>query len=413
MRHCLAQGHHAGVPVHPNLGEAAPQPPPVPAATPARGDVGEAAPAPLPTRAPRVKVGRDYNSPYRTILNINDWRASWKGDVQSAELLVQYASHAAPVWRPAYKVAREGGFREMRRYLEEQNPTHPHLLRAGHREHGGYRVPVVVVDYEPSDKDGFVYRVIHPDGDAEDLTTDEMADAEQAARQPEAVSALVAHTRDRRRRVRILDLCCGTKSVGRVIRRILPHAVIITIDIDITYNPTIVADITHWDPLSKFKAGHFDIIWFSPPCTEYSRAKTTGIIDMESADRIVQAGLRIIEQLQPAAWFMENPVGRLRHRDFMDAFARYRHTCTYCMYGAPYRKETDIWTNVDVSLRHCGRTPCAYYAQHGHHAQTAQAGPTHAGAPGTPKDVAYIVPFALMAHVLRAALIQSTRRGRR
>ena len=176
-------------------------------------------------------------------------------------------------------------------------------------------------------------------------------------------------------------------------------------DVDITFNPTILADITKWDPFSKFKPGHFDIIWFSPPCTEYSRAKTTGIRHLDSADDIVRAGLRIIHKLNPAAWFMENPVGLLRHRPFMQSYADYRHTTTYCTYGAPYKKETDIWTNTDIQLRHCSMTPCAHFARHGVHAATAQSGPTHAGAPGTPRDVAYMVPFDLMAELLRCALM--------
>ena len=390
IQYCIAHGHRAAAPdVQP---EATQTVTPTPRAR-------------VRVQQPRTKVSRAYSSEYKTMMNITDWRAVWHGEVEKAELLVQYASHAEPVWRSAYKVVREGGFRIMRRYLEETSPQHDHLLRVGHRQHGDYKVPVVVVEYEPSDSDGYCYRAVHPDGDSEDLTKEELEKAEADAALPDNLNALVTHGRRRRRRLRILDICCGTKSVGRTIRRILPHAVIVTVDVDITFNPTILADITKWDPFSKFKPGHFDIIWFSPPCTEYSRAKTTGIRHLDSADDIVRAGLRIIHKLNPAAWFMENPVGLLRHRPFMQSYADYRHTTTYCTYGTPYKKETDIWTNTDIQLRHCSMTPCAHFARHGVHAATAQSGPTHAGAPGTPRDVAYMVPFDLMAELLRCALM--------
>ena len=38
------------------------------------------------------------------------------------------------------------------------------------------------------------------------------------------------------------------------------------------FKPTVVADILLWD-YTVFPSGHFDVVWASPPCTEYSRAK--------------------------------------------------------------------------------------------------------------------------------------------
>ena len=35
----------------------------------------------------------------------------------------------------------------------------------------------------------------------------------------------------------------------------------------------IISDILKWDN-TKSKPDEIDVIWFSPPCTEYSRAKT-------------------------------------------------------------------------------------------------------------------------------------------
>jgi len=190
-----------------------------------------------------------------------------------------------------------------------------------------------------------------------------------------------------------------------VFRRLWPGAKIITVDIDPRYYPTILTDITQWNFMEDaFKQDYFDIIWASPPCTEYSIAKTTGVRDLTRADQIVRAVLRIIRYFSPAAWFIENPHALLHLRPMMQDIDHLRHTCTYCQYGTDYKKETDIWTNLDVSLKHCHDTPCAHYKAYKRHARTAQAGPTHSGTPGTPREEAYTVPQPLMRVLMKAAL---------
>ena len=52
-------------------------------------------------------------------------------------------------------------------------------------------------------------------------------------------------------------------------------------------------DIMDWD-CRDFPKGFFDVIWASPPCTEYSRAKTTAPRDIEGANEIVQKNLRYL-----------------------------------------------------------------------------------------------------------------------
>lgn len=128
--------------------------------------------------------------------------------------------------------------------------------------------------------------------------------------------------------------------------------------------------------------------------------------DLTGADQIVMAVRRIIDHLAPKAWFIDNPHSLLHSRPIMKDVAHMRATCTYCQYGAEYKKETDIWTNVQVSLRHCNDTPCAHFRAYGSHARTAQAGPSgmRSGAPGTPREEAYRVPQPLMRQLMKAAL---------
>eukprot|EP00854_Cymbomonas_tetramitiformis_P003930 gene3930-biopygen3866 len=54
-----------------------------------------------------------------------------------------------------------------------------------------------------------------------------------------------------------------------------------------------------WDP-TQYPPGFFDVIWASPPCTQYSQARTTGgPPDLEGADKSVGCTLDAIEYLEP------------------------------------------------------------------------------------------------------------------
>eukprot|EP00854_Cymbomonas_tetramitiformis_P007746 gene7746-biopygen7825 len=69
-------------------------------------------------------------------------------------------------------------------------------------------------------------------------------------------------------------------------------------------------DALKWD-YQQYPPGYFDVIWASPPCTQYSQARTTGgPPDLPHAHAIVHQTLEIFYFLQPDHWFMENPRGR-------------------------------------------------------------------------------------------------------
>ena len=68
----------------------------------------------------------------------------------------------------------------------------------------------------------------------------------------------------------------------------------------------IKCDIMDWD-YHVYEPGSFDVMWASPPCTEYSRAKTCGVRNIEMANAIVQRTIDIIEYFNPSFYIMENP----------------------------------------------------------------------------------------------------------
>jgi len=149
--------------------------------------------------------------------------------------------------------------------------------------------------------------------------------------------------------MRLLELFSGTGSVRKAVGHLFTE--VISIDILDKYNPTEVSDILTWN-YRQFPPGYFHAIWASPPCTEYSKAKTQGVRNLPLADSIVQRTIEIIEYLKPDQWFLENPeTGLLKNREFMLGipFADF----DYCKYGYSYRKRTRIWTASSVADNLC------------------------------------------------------------
>ena len=167
--------------------------------------------------------------------------------------------------------------------------------------------------------------------------------------------------------MRVLNLCSGTGSVSRPF--VEEGHEVVEVDWDPRYSPTHCVDITTWE--CPYTPGHFDVVWASPDCTQYSRARTTAKTphDFKRADALVERCLELIRHLQPRVWFMENPdSGLLKTRAVVDGLPFVR--VDYCMYGAPYRKRTRIWTNVCWTPKLCDRS----HLIDNKHAKTAQRG---------------------------------------
>jgi site-specific DNA-cytosine methylase len=156
--------------------------------------------------------------------------------------------------------------------------------------------------------------------------------------------------------MKVLELFSGTGSVGKCCKQLGWDVV----SVDLLLPADHQIDIMNFD-YKQYSKDEFDIVWASPPCTEYSnlqscwlgRKKKDGIIytkeimekNMDEADKLVLKAFEIIEYFNPHYWFLENPAtGKLKSRDIMKDKPFY--DVSYCMYSDwGYEKKTRIWTN--------------------------------------------------------------------
>jgi len=154
--------------------------------------------------------------------------------------------------------------------------------------------------------------------------------------------------------MKVLELFSGTRSIGKCCDKLGWESV----SVDLILPADHKVDIMDFD-YKQYDKDEFDIIWASPPCTEYSKLQDAWLNrmrkgtlytkenqekNMKEADKLVLKSLEIINYFNPTYWFIENPLGKLKDRPFMKDLTMYK--VDYCMYSDwGYRKRTCIWTN--------------------------------------------------------------------
>ena len=158
--------------------------------------------------------------------------------------------------------------------------------------------------------------------------------------------------------MRVLELFAGTRSIGKAFER-AGHEVY-SIEWDKNFENIDwyedIGKITAQDIIERF--GKPDVIWASPDCSSFSIAAIshhrkknpeTGNLDPVSdyakfCDKVDQNVLKLIKDLNPTYYWIENPVGGLRKMTWMQDIP-YRYTTTYCQWGEKRMKPTDLFTN--------------------------------------------------------------------
>ena len=160
------------------------------------------------------------------------------------------------------------------------------------------------------------------------------------------------------KKLKVLELFAGTRSIGKAFER-AGHEVY-SIEWDKNFE-----DIDWYEDIGKMTAqdiierfGKPDVIWSSFDCATFSIAAIshhrrknpeTGNLDPVSdyakfCDKVDQNVLKLIKDLNPTYYWIENPVGGLRKMIWMQDIP-YRYTTTYCQWGEKRMKPTDLFTN--------------------------------------------------------------------
>jgi site-specific DNA-cytosine methylase len=169
--------------------------------------------------------------------------------------------------------------------------------------------------------------------------------------------------------MKVLELFSGTGSVGKCCNALGWDVV----SVDMIFEATHKCDIMDFD-YKQYDKDNFDIIWASPPCTNYSKLQDGWIgrmrkgeiytkeiqeEEMKNDDKLVLKTLEIIKYFMPEYWFIENPASsKMKDRPFMKDIPFY--LVDYCMYSDwGYKKRTRIWTNKKdfkplVCNKNCG-----------------------------------------------------------
>ena len=130
----------------------------------------------------------------------------------------------------------------------------------------------------------------------------------------------------------VLELFSGTRSIGKVCDQLGWTSV----SVDMILEADHKVDIMEFD-YKQYPKDYFDIVWASPPCTEYSAmnyCRPEKIPDIDGSNKLVMKTLEIIDYFDCQYWFMENPqTGTLKNQLFMKDIPYY--DVDYCKYTHP------------------------------------------------------------------------------
>ena len=179
----------------------------------------------------------------------------------------------------------------------------------------------------------------------------------------------------------LLECFCGTKSVSKVFK----DWEVISVDIQPKYNPTICCDILQWEGYKELK--NVTYAHFSPPCSMWSRCRSTQPHDKAKSEAFVKKTLEIIEYLQPPFVTIENPATSGMCK--LDYLGPYKDVC-YCMYSDwGYRKATRIWHRGMegwIPRAMCDKNARCKHWKNGRHPAQAQKGGMRWGSGRAPNE---------------------------
>lgn len=105
----------------------------------------------------------------------------------------------------------------------------------------------------------------------------------------------------------MLDLCAGLGGASGAMRS--RGWDVVTLDYDRSFGCDITADLRSW----SWRGPRPDLVWASPPCTEFARHAMPWFRDPPLPDMsLVVAVRRIVAECEPRYWILENVRGAVR-----------------------------------------------------------------------------------------------------
>lgn len=106
----------------------------------------------------------------------------------------------------------------------------------------------------------------------------------------------------------MLDLCAGLGGASQAMRD--RGWDVVTLDNDPRFGCDITADLSTW----HYHGPRPDLVWISPPCTEFAResmpwCRTGAAPDMT----LMLAARRLVDEIEPRYWVLENVRGAVRY----------------------------------------------------------------------------------------------------
>jgi hypothetical protein len=151
----------------------------------------------------------------------------------------------------------------------------------------------------------------------------------------------------------MLDLCAGLGGASQAMRD--RNWSVVTVDTLDWLQPSVVGDVRAL-PLRPFAC---DLIWSSPPCTEFSRKSMPWFpLDGEPDMSIYHASKEIIETWKPRYWVIENVRGAVPYF----GAPTHRYLSHYLWTNIPLIPDT-VFTEADKrkKLRIWGGNPLSYW----------------------------------------------------
>lgn len=130
---------------------------------------------------------------------------------------------------------------------------------------------------------------------------------------------------------------------------------VFSVDLEEKFDVTLHADIETLSPDDI--PWRPDIILASPPCEAFSvmtigrnwtREHEPKTDKARLGVRLVEATRRLIDELEPTYFVIENPRAKLRKLPILNDLDRV--TVAYCQYGEPFMKPTDLWGGFPPSF---------------------------------------------------------------